>query len=185
MQLCTNTANTTEVHAASAHNLVLLFSHSEMKFAQVKFKRPIIPARTSPRPPETWLRSVFTSLQAVALSPVAVSLPPTRWQGALLWLPWPRLSRPLLCHLCLLTLRCRHTYHTYVLSLLGSSCPRAFLQPPRVPRAPAPLPGLQRVRGGGAEPAHAMQFVLFGCLSFAFCLFLSLFFFNYSISTTF
>lgn len=156
MQLCTNTANTTEVHAASAHNLVLLFSHSEMKFAQVKFKRPIIPARTSPRPPETWLRSVFTSLQAVALSPVAVSLPPTRWQGALLWLPWPRLSRPLLCHCCLLTLRCRHTY---VLSLLGSSCPRAFLQPPRVPRAPAPLPGLQRVRGGGAEPAHAMQFV--------------------------
>lgn len=182
MQLCTNTANTTEVHAASAHNLLLLFSHSEMKLAQVKFKRPMIPARMSPRPPETWLPTVFTSLQAVALSPVAVSLPPTFWQGALLSLPWPRLSRPLLCHCRLLALRCRHTY---VLSLLGSSCPRAFLQPPRVPRAPAPLPGLQRVRGGGAAPAHAMQFVLFGCLSFAFCLFLSLFFFNYSISTTF
>lgn len=140
VQLCTNTANTTEVHAASAHNLVLLFSHSKMKFAEVKFKRPIVPASMSPRPPETWLPTAFMSPQAATLSPADASLPPTHRQGALLPLPRPRLSHP----------PCA----------TAASSPRAAVAPPRPPCSAPPAlacPLTPRVPGAPAPRAPSVS----------------------------
>lgn len=83
MEHGTVAAKATEVHTASSHVLLLLFSQSKMKFVEVTCKQQIISARMSPRPPETWLLTshLFLTLQAVTPSSPVVSLPPTRSPG--------------------------------------------------------------------------------------------------------
>lgn len=205
----TAAAKATAAHTASAHVLRLLFSHSKMKFVEVTCKQQTTSASASPRPPET--RPLTSHL---FLTPPSRDTIFSGRVTAAHSLPWPRLSWPCLrpCPLPrapLLVPSCPRTAlaHPRSLRLLPpplqtpppSLAGRPGLPIPAAgPRGAAPAPpgtGLRRDHppSPGSEPPWQGRVAYGGgdticspgSLSFAFCLFLSLFFFNYSISTIF
>lgn len=207
----TAAAKATVVHTASAHVLLLLFSHSKMKFVEVACKQQTTSASASPRPPET--RPLTSHLFLTPPSRDTIFSGPV---AATHSLPWPRLSWPCL-RPCPLLAACSHA-----LPPLVPSCPRTALAHPRSVRlfppplqmpppslavrpglpipaaglrgaAPGPpgppgppaLPGQRAAMAGTCGVRGRDMICSLGSLSFAFYLFLSLFFFNYSISTIF